>query len=805
MKSSSNQAATGVTTVTPERKEELLLEARKTRIAWIQSSSFPFLESTDNHSNAAIDTDICTNFGEYDNDDDDNDDDDKDKDGMKVIWNVCQEVKLPSAMPIIDLLLEKTNHDNSCRKESLSSTTTTTTTTTLSARELSTKLQSKLTLSQRNNNNNNNNNNTLSNHNDTLSSYEISMEQYMDKTDDQIFLFYYKELLEKLCLPECADIVQGMRHFERSFHDLSTQLQSKIKKELEGNGHGGDGDDYDDNDDDANDMKNKRKYSTTSMKSSTNNEGDHDNMNKSSNNTNTTSKKNANHHLDTLATGLQNYIAKLYESLASHIAWRDNVISSETKMMLETFIYSKCHLHIQPILSMVEVDSNQNDDDDDDNGGIDGDSGDIHSKNEKRQILRICDDEAMMRKRLEFLQFVEPKHLDMHPFISSTKNTDDIIPWQSKLDLSKPISHVKSLDVMYSPAQMLRCILEIYRCVNEALNESLKMANRNASSSTSNEKEESEGSSSSNDKSGSGSSSGHAPNVSADDVLPSLILSVIHAKPSRIVTNLTFLEKFATNEQIQGEAGYAFTNLFGAVQFIKALDLQLEEEEGADNNKNIEKSKNVEDDRRKCAQPTLSMSIELLKEKINDFRQDWKLKEEARASAVKEKEEEGLNDNDDHACKEASTGMESKDYNVNEFKRIEIPCCAVKTARLRGENVDEWAAGWFQEQITLHTNDDSNGQEGDTNHNVEKSTVLDVSSPIDGFACSYSFLATDAKDVKVCDIPELLKEYKMLVRTTETLLMERKSLIQQSKQEEVARKRDKLENSLGTVMNNSSL
>jgi hypothetical protein len=59
---------------------------------------------------------------------------------------------------------------------------------------------------------------------------------------------------------------------------------------------------------------------------------------------------------------------------------------------------------------------------------------------------------------------------------------------------------------------------------------------------------------------------------SADDVLPAIILTVIRARSERLLFNLKFVEDFCAPEDLRGEAGYAFTNLHGAVQFLQELD-----------------------------------------------------------------------------------------------------------------------------------------------------------------------------------------------------------------------------------------
>ncbi|KAG7336694.1 vacuolar sorting protein 9 VPS9 domain containing protein, partial [Nitzschia inconspicua] len=69
-----------------------------------------------------------------------------------------------------------------------------------------------------------------------------------------------------------------------------------------------------------------------------------------------------------------------------------------------------------------------------------------------------------------------------------------------------------------------------------------------------------------------------------DDVLPTIILTCIKAQPQNLLQNLQFIEQFAAPEYLRGEAGYAYTNLYGAVQFLQDLDLKGSEQAGGSSN-----------------------------------------------------------------------------------------------------------------------------------------------------------------------------------------------------------------------------
>lgn len=145
-----------------------------------------------------------------------------------------------------------------------------------------------------------------------------------------------------------------------------------------------------------------------------------------------------------------------------------------------------------------------------------------HCRETIERIAKRTDDEvkedADFEDKLESLSFVNPTHLDI---------TID----ESLL----PVGALQSVDKFHSIYDKLRMILKMYKGVNEAL--------KKASDSL----------------------------PSADDVLPGIIYTVLKAKASRLSWNLNLIEHWAPQEYLRGEAGYAFTNLYGAVQFLRDI------------------------------------------------------------------------------------------------------------------------------------------------------------------------------------------------------------------------------------------
>jgi len=272
-------------------------------------------------------------------------------------------------------------------------------------------------------------------------------------------------------------------------------------------------------------------------------------------------------------------------------------------------------------------------------------------------------------KKLQQLSFVTPKHLDLTCFgDTQTVNTQ----------LNKAVSLLISMQSFFSPYEKLQLIFKCYHNVNEAITLS---------------------------------QNGKPP--SADDVLPALIMTVLLGQPKHLVSNLRMIEVHAAPEYLRGEAGYAYTSLYGAVQFLLELDLKDENPS------------------------SLTISSQEFREGLEASRKEMEQQINERVN-VKEPE------------------------NVTPQRSISVLVSKVRTARLNGEDVDiEWARQNF-------------GQNTSTNAAKDLPKSEREQDPLpSGFTRNYSFLGARPEDIRMSELPRLLEEYRMLVRTTETLLAER--------------------------------
>jgi hypothetical protein len=139
-----------------------------------------------------------------------------------------------------------------------------------------------------------------------------------------------------------------------------------------------------------------------------------------------------------------------------------------------------------------------------------------------------------------------------------------------------------------------------------------------------------------------------------------------------------------------------------------------------------------------------------------------------------------------------------ENYHINElFQRIEIPLNEIKAAQQRGEDLRDWVTSWVEENnkdLLRYLDDDVGLSSPETLLSPVRNTAPD------GFLRSYKYLATDPKEVKISDIPELLEEYKILVQISEDLIMTRNSYNNLKQQKDINTKRRNLESLLKEVM-----
>jgi hypothetical protein len=319
---------------------------------------------------------------------------------------------------------------------------------------------------------------------------------------------------------------------------------------------------------------------------------------------------------------------------------------------------------------------------------------------------------AQFEERLLELQFIQPSHLEiacLEDSVDEETSEDDKETLQELL--KEPIRALLSMEAYHSPFEKLQQILLVYQGVNAALSAALNK-----------------------DKTGS------MVLPSADDVLPTIILVCIKARPRNLLQNLQFVEQFAVPEYLRGEAGYAYTNLYGAVQFLQ--DLDLKGNGGRDEGDGISSNQ-------------LSISPEDLKkglEKSRKRRDDMLASKNATASTKK-----FGNPFAD------GTGLPSVS------RPIKLSVQDVHYAYKNGQTVD---VQWTELQQEQQPQEPPSG-------------VGSRALP-EGFRRSYTFLNAQPSEIRVTDLQKLLDEYHMLVQVTEDLLSERATkLAAERKQREI--------------------
>jgi hypothetical protein len=148
--------------------------------------------------------------------------------------------------------------------------------------------------------------------------------------------------------------------------------------------------------------------------------------------------------------------------------------------------------------------------------------------------------------RVNALQFVTAAHLEVAclQHLSTAHDVPAI--------LQEPVEALLSVALHHAPYEKLQRILAMYHAINVALSQTLNPTTTTTTPTENNLPKK-------------------LP--SADDVLPTIILTVLQARPQRLLYNLQLIEDFLPPEQLRGEAGYAYTNLYGAIQFLTDLNI----------------------------------------------------------------------------------------------------------------------------------------------------------------------------------------------------------------------------------------
>ena len=470
-------------------------------------------------------------------------------------------------------------------------------------------------------------------------------------------------------------------------------------------------------------------------------------------------------HGESLAKAVRGFVSKTCREIEEHDAFASLLANTENEeargqppsadggdtrerlsACLESFVYSKVRPDVRRVLSN-EITGDRHGNDRQHSEDTVGSAGSAATISATRTI---AEREGLLDEKMRCLQFVGPAHLEIsclrrkeldgHSDGDGTEGSQS----HSDIDLSYTVSKLRSLSPGASPRGLLRTILQAHRGVSASLTQS---------------------------------AGGTTASVGADDVLPALILAVLRARPSDLLLTLRFVEVFAPQSLLRGEAGYAYTNLCGAAHFVERLDVEghmaevigLEEEEG--------------DGRRRSV---LSIDPGEFRRGLEGCRRLMKDEEEARLAGGIEAGVE-----DDGMCAADDDG----DIRRPLPAPVRISPVDVRNAREAGETVDhDWA---LRRQAAAGPLPAARpGVASPSKH----APAYDDPPPLPpGFTREYSYLAADPGHVTLADLPGLLDEYRMLVRATETLLAERSSRMDGEVRRETLAERKRLERDLAGV------
>eukprot|EP00804_Cyclotella_cryptica_P029350 CCRYP_017736-RA/>CCRYP_017736-RA protein AED:0.39 eAED:0.39 QI:0/-1/0/1/-1/1/1/0/801 len=470
-----------------------------------------------------------------------------------------------------------------------------------------------------------------------------------------------------------------------------------------------------------------------------------------------------NKHATSLAKAVRGFINKTFREMQSHGSFKvfferyenkpedmESDVKDELMACIEAFVFMKCH---NPIYHVLGGELEALDDDH------------VHhnlscfSKDKTYPSVAKTVDEVdfELMEKMTLLHFVTPEHLEIQCLKSASNSfsqSGDIV------DLSYSIDHLRSIQHQPSPRQKLRSILLAHRGINASLNAVLDTMK--------------------------GTTLSISP-PSADDVLPTLILAVLRAQPPKIITDLRLIEFFATVSLLRGEAGYAYTNLCGAVQFLRKLDLESHAAEvslgglgeGA----------------------VLSISPDDFRAGIEESRKAMALIEDKMSKDTKENNDQTESSNGSEEGESSSEGTALSEV----LLEMKISGRDIREARDNGETTDlNWAVRkqkdllWQYGKVQTTLSESGHASMGNTNLPTDDPPLPPQ------FTRSYSYLTTRVDDVRISDLPCLLNEYRLLVHATETLLNERSSWIESEKRRQKKIARFELERNYRDVIGETS-
>ncbi len=531
----------------------------------------------------------------------------------------------------------------------------------------------------------------------------------------------YDEFLKILCEPSAADVVISIQNFCKTVKEAARVMISlqEDTKTVEGKG------------------------SVVGAASSSATNGNKSELKQ---------KLSVQNHTLSLVKALRGFINSTVRDMEKHSAFgsfqrvgesdgnSENTTKDKLVECLEKFLFTKCRKDIDLVLSW-EVEPRDDEHYHTLRGSVKKEENPLAEAGNKNVYKLVKDSEVEMHDKLKSLQFVTPRHLEIRCLASNSMN---------EIDLSYPMQQLKSLSNESSPRQMLQTILLAFRGINVALNSAIGQ---------------------------------QSTPPGADDILPTLILAVLRANPPGLLINILFIERFAPVSLLRGEAGYAYTNLCGAVQFLRDLDV---DEHMAD----VSMGDGA----------VLSIDPAEFRAGLEKCRTAMQMEEEEKKSAK-------------------ATVDGSSDIVVSNFRHNDIdesaPCFVmsiaasdVRHARSLGCITDlDWALQkqkdfmWKDGKVTT----DCNTEKVEINGAVDNTNLFPSGDPPlpSNFSRSYSYLSTSANDIRMSDLPKLLKEYRMLVHATESLLNERQTWRESERKRLIQMEREKLEKNYEDVFGKS--